>query len=96
MFTACLAAKRPLVIDNTNPTVEDRRHYIPVQHGINFNELPAWQKRGSGVYWQTLEKIGFNPKTGENVKTQRRELWVNTELPVKELYANWLAQSFLN
>lgn len=43
-----------------------------------------------------VEKIGFNPKTGENVKTQRRELWVNTELPVKELYANWLAQSFLN
>ena len=66
------------------------------QHGINFNELPAWQKRGSGVYWQTLEKIGFNPKTGENVKTQRRELWVNTELLVKELYANWLVQSFLN
>ena len=66
------------------------------QHGINFNELPAWQKRGSGVYWQTLEKIGFNPRTGENVKTQRRELWVNTELLVKELYANWLVQSFLN
>ena len=25
------------------------------------------------------------------IKNQRCELWVNTELPVKELYANWLA-----
>lgn len=76
-------------------SISAKNEYL-FQHGINFNELPAWQKRGSGVYWQTLEKIGFNPKTGENVKTQRRELWVNTELPVKERYANWLAQSFLN
>ena len=76
-------------------SISAKNEYL-FQHGINFNELPAWQKRGSGVYWQTLEKIGFNPRTGENVKTQRRELWVNTELPVKERYANWLAQSFLN
>jgi tRNA(His) 5'-end guanylyltransferase len=76
-------------------SISAKNEYL-FQHGINFNELPAWQKRGSGVYWQTLEKTGFNPKTGENVKAQRRELWVNTELPVKEPYANWLAQSFLN
>jgi tRNA(His) 5'-end guanylyltransferase len=76
-------------------SISAKNEYL-FQHGINFNELPAWQKRGSGVYWQTLEKTGFNPKTCENIKTQRRELWVNTELPVKEMYANWLAQSFLN
>ena len=59
LFRACLTAKQPLVIDNTNPTLEDRRRYIPVQHGINFNKLPTWQKRGSGVYWQTVDRNWF-------------------------------------
>ena len=83
MFTACLAAKQPLVVDNTNPTVEDCRSYISVQHCINFNKLPTWQKRGSGVYWQMVDKTDFNPKASENVKNQKCKLWVNTELPIK-------------
>lgn len=29
LFTACLEAKQPLVVDNTNPSVEDRLRYIP-------------------------------------------------------------------
>ena len=28
LFNACLEAKQPVVIDNTNPTVEDRQRYI--------------------------------------------------------------------
>ncbi len=28
LFEACLAAKQPLVIDNTNPTIADRSRYI--------------------------------------------------------------------
>lgn len=28
LFNACLEAKQPLVIDNTNPTVEERKRYI--------------------------------------------------------------------
>ncbi len=28
LFEACLLAKQPLVIDNTNPTIEDRQKYI--------------------------------------------------------------------
>src|SRR5438128_10639903 len=26
------------------------------QHGINFNDLPAWQRRGIGLYWETYTK----------------------------------------
>src|SRR5256885_4972695 len=29
LFTACLAAKQPFVIDNTNPLPSDRARYIP-------------------------------------------------------------------
>ena len=28
LFNACLEAKQPMVIDNTNPTLEDRKRYI--------------------------------------------------------------------
>ncbi len=35
------------------------------QHGVNFNDLPAWQKRGVGLYWEDYEKERHNPVTGE-------------------------------
>jgi tRNA(His) 5'-end guanylyltransferase len=57
------------------------------QRGINFNDLPNWQKRGVGLYWESYEKIGFNPLTGEQVPTQRRRLKQELELPMKEAYA---------
>lgn len=28
LLNACLEAKQPLVIDNTNPTIEERKRYI--------------------------------------------------------------------
>ena len=33
--------------------------------GINFNELPAWQRRGTGLYWERYERDAVNPRTGE-------------------------------
>ncbi|QIF04958.1 tRNA(His) guanylyltransferase Thg1 family protein [Roseimicrobium sp. ORNL1] len=61
------------------------------QRGVNFNDLPAWQKRGSGVYWETFEKEGFNPKTGQTMKASRRRLKVDLELPMKLEYDEFLA-----
>ena len=51
------------------------------QRGINFNDLPVWQKRGVGVYWRSYEKIGHNPITGEDVKAIRREVYADYDLP---------------
>lgn len=50
------------------------------QRGINFNDLPVWQKRGVGVYWRTYEKVGHNPLTGEDVKAIRREVYADYSL----------------
>lgn len=58
------------------------------QRGINFDRLPAWQKRGIGVYWADVEKIGFNPITQTEVKATRRTLQADMELPLGEAYAN--------
>ena len=35
--------------------------------GINFDKLPAWQKRGIGICWGDVEKEGLNPVTGEKM-----------------------------
>lgn len=70
------------------------KNELLMQRGINFNDLPAWQKRGVGIWWQEVEKVGFNPITGTEVKTTRRALFTQTELPLGEKYADLLA-SFL-
>lgn len=36
IFEACLAAKQPLVIDNTNPTIEERAQYIKLAKHHKF------------------------------------------------------------
>lgn len=61
------------------------------QYGINFNDLPNWQKRGVGIYWTEVQKSGFNPKTQEEVVTIRRELVVNYDLPMKDEYADFIS-----
>ena len=60
------------------------------QKGINFNDLPLWQKRGTGLYWETYEKPGTNPTTGEHVVALRRRLKVDMELPMKEQYGDFV------
>lgn len=56
------------------------------QGGINFNELPCWQKRGSGIYWECYEKAGVQPLTGQTVTATRRRLKIDLELPLREEY----------
>ena len=57
---------------------------------VNFNDLPNWQKRGTGIYWETYEKEGGNPTTGEIVKTVRRRLKVDMNLPMKDAYSQFI------
>ena len=48
LFDACLEAKQPVVIDNTNPRIEDRKRYI----------LPAKEKgfKIIGYYFKSILK----------------------------------------
>lgn len=61
-------------------------------HGINFNDLPLWQKRGIGFYWKAVSRETLNPKTGEMVSVQKRELQLAEELPMKEAYSEFVLQ----
>ncbi len=60
------------------------------KRGINFNNLPLWQKRGVGVYYKDIYVDGFNPVTNSYARTKRRRLFVDYELPVKEEYGFFL------
>jgi tRNA(His) 5'-end guanylyltransferase len=60
------------------------------EHGVNFDDLPAWQKRGSGLYWEEYERSGENPVTGQRVVARRRRIRRDLELPVKDAYASFL------
>lgn len=58
--------------------------------GVNFNDIPAWQKRGAGVYWETYQKQGLNPVTGEPAQAERQRLKVDLDLPLKDNYVRLL------
>ncbi len=60
------------------------------QKGINYNDLPSWQKRGIGIYFKNVDKEGFNPITNETVIAQRRELIVDYELPIGDAYREFI------
>ena len=60
------------------------------QSGTNFNDLPTWQKRGTGSYWEQYERTAENPITGEKVVAQRKRIRHDMELPVKEAYTAFL------
>jgi tRNA(His) 5'-end guanylyltransferase len=62
------------------------------QHGTNFNDLPAWQKRGVGLVWEHYDTPGTNPQTGETVMSSRRRLAVIEELPTREAYSAWVTE----
>lgn len=66
------------------------KHELLFQHGINFNDLPAWQKRGSGMYWESFIKESVNPQTGEPSTAQRRRITRNLDLPVGDTYGDFI------
>ena len=59
-------------------------------NGINFNELPSWQKRGIGLYNKVIDKEGYNPVEDRKVFTKRNELYVNFDLQIREKYSEFL------
>lgn len=70
-------------------SVADKNELL-FQNGINFNELPNWQKRGIGIYWEKYEKDALNKRTGEQVKAVRNRLKIDFELPMKDQYSDFI------
>jgi len=72
-------------------SVADKNELL-FQKGVNFNDLPTWQKRGIGIYWEEYEKEAKNQKTGETVTATRKRLKVDLELPMKDEYSDFIRE----
>jgi tRNA(His) guanylyltransferase len=68
-----------------------QKNELLFQLGINFNELPSWQKRGVGLYWETYHKTALNPLTNVEVVTCRKRIRTTYNLPMKNQYAEFVA-----
>lgn len=63
-------------------SVADRNELL-FKAGINFNEIPAWERRGIGIHWVEEPFEGVNPKTGAAVTSTKRRPRVRFDLPMR-------------
>ena len=68
----------------------DKNELLYQEAGINFNDLPNWQKRGVGLYWESYLKEAVNPISQEKVFTTRRRIKIEMELPMKDDYSEFV------
>lgn len=57
-------------------------HDLLFSKGINLAQMPAWQRRGIGLYKKKVQIKGLNPLTQEKVTSERNKISVDWELPI--------------
>jgi tRNA(His) guanylyltransferase len=62
------------------------RNELLFRHGINFNELPTWERRGIGTLWEDVAHEAVDPRNGATVTSMKRRLKTDYELPMKDAY----------
>ncbi|OLT13444.1 tRNA 5'-guanylyltransferase [Actinomadura sp. CNU-125] len=72
-------------------SVSDKNELL-FARGINFNDVPAWQRRGVGLWWETFEKAGHDPVTDVPVTATRRRVRVGRELPMRDEYRTFVRE----
>jgi tRNA(His) guanylyltransferase len=76
-------------------SVADKNQFL-FDNGINYNDLPSWQKRGVGFLYETVETSGVNPKTESIVSASRRKLNVDMTLPLNFEYESMIREILKN
>ena len=71
-------------------SVQTKHDMLHNTYGINFNDIPTWQKNGVGVYNNVYMKDGENPLTGEITQVERRELVPHYDLPRGDEYGEFI------
>ena len=72
-------------------SVAEKNELLFSRFNLNFNQIPAWQKRGLGMYWNKITKTGTDPRTGQPRSVNRRQLITEFDLPAKDSYTEFLA-----
>jgi tRNA(His) guanylyltransferase len=79
----CTAREATKALDGLGTSAKNE---LLFSHGINFNDVPAWQRRGIGLTWEGQEYLGIDPRNGAQIVTMRRRLKVDLDLPIKDAY----------
>ncbi|MFO0684575.1 MAG: tRNA(His) guanylyltransferase Thg1 family protein [Sandaracinus sp.] len=83
-------------LDGTAATRELERLSVPQRHellhtaGRPFQSVPAWQRRGVGLWPERVLREGRDPRTGEAKVATRREWRIELELPERDAYGAWI------
>ncbi|QFG22393.1 tRNA(His) guanylyltransferase Thg1 family protein [Actinomadura sp. WMMB 499] len=75
--------------DMHRTSVSDKNELL-FARGINFNDVPAWQRRGVGLWFETFEKAGHDPVADVPVTATRRRVRVERELPMRDAYRTFV------
>ncbi len=75
-------------------SVSDKNELL-FERGINFNDCPSWQKRGIALFWEDYEKVGVDPRTGEEKVANRRRIAVDMELPLGAEWHDYLREKLV-
>ena len=88
-MTTFFGGKLTLTAMLHNISVADKNELLH-SCGINYNDVPTWQKRGVGIAYKTYQKEGVNLLTQEKTLATRRKLQVYYNLPLGVEYADEL------
>jgi tRNA(His) 5'-end guanylyltransferase len=58
--------------------------------GVNFNDVPLWQRRGTGVSWREVPHEGRDPVREVAVPSTRRRPFADAALPLGEAYGRMI------
>ncbi len=75
LLKACLEAKQPFVIDNTNPTVEERRLYIQLARQAQFTVIGYYfQSKRDQALQRNQQRIGKTRIPDKGIKSTYAKL----------------------
>ena len=77
-------------VEILNKKKSSELHEILFKRGLNMTEVPAWQRRGIGLYKKLVIVEGYNPLSNERVKSNRLKMYTDCDLPLfdQEFFKN--------
>lgn len=72
------------------------KNQLLFENGINYNDLPAWQKRGIGLRYGIVNSLIVNPKNAGMEALTRRKLNVDMTLPMNIEYESMIREILRN
>ncbi|BAW31705.1 MAG TPA: tRNA(His) guanylyltransferase Thg1 family protein [Methanothermobacter sp.] len=57
-------------------------HELLFEKGVNLARVPAWHRRGIGIYKRTVTIRGYDPRYKRKVESRRKKIIVDRNLPL--------------